>query len=81
MKISWVFWWIVNGFWLLLFSIGAVFLWLREVDGAGATQTTEIKLLSLLTLLFAFLFPFIIQVSWAIINFVVSKKQKTNNRM
>ena len=78
MKISWIFWWIVSGVWLLLFSIGAVFLWIREVDGAGAIQTTEIKLLSILTLLFAFLFPFIIQVIWALINFIVGKTKKEN---
>ena len=78
MKISWIFWWIVSGFWLLLFSMGAIFLWMREVDGTGAVQTTEIKLLSILTLLFAFLFPFIIQVIWALINFIVSKTKKEN---
>lgn len=76
MKISWIFWWVVNGFWILLFSVGAIFLWLREVDGAGAVQTTEIKLISILILASAFVIPFIIQVVWAIINLVVNRNKK-----
>lgn len=76
MKISWIFWWVVNGFWILLFSVGAIFLWLREVDGAGAVQTTEIKLISILILASAFVIPFIIQVVWVIINLVVNRNKK-----
>ena len=79
MKVSWIFWWIVNGFWLLLFMSGAIFLWVREVDATGAIQTTELKIISIFTLLFVFLFPFIIQVIWAIINFIVGKKRTENN--
>jgi len=75
MKKRWVFWWILNIFWLAIFIVGTIFIFLREVDGAGAYQTTEIKLISFLVLLIAFMFPFIIQIIWLIINFVTSKKQ------
>ncbi|MFC3526128.1 DUF3923 family protein [Marinococcus halophilus] len=41
-KWSWIGWSIVNVFWLLLFIPSSVFVWTREVDGAGAVQTPEI---------------------------------------
>ncbi|QKY68551.1 DUF3923 family protein [Lentibacillus sp. CBA3610] len=66
MKISWIFWWIINIFWMILFVVGTVFVWTREVDGSGAVQTPETKLLSFIVLLFAFTFPAIIQGIWLI---------------
>lgn len=76
MKLSWIFWWIVNVCWLILFAVGTFFIWTREVDGAGAVQTPKIKLASFLVLLFAFLFPLTIQFAWFIINKIVSKNKK-----
>lgn len=76
MKISWALWWVVNVFWLIVFALGTAFLWLREVDGAGAIQTPEIKFLSFIVLLFAFIFPIIFQGGWLIINLVINKKRK-----
>lgn len=76
MKISWIFWWIVNTFWIILFAIGSAFVWLREIDGAGAIQTPEVKLISFIVLLIAFIFPFFIQVIWLIINLIVNKNKK-----
>jgi len=75
MRISWIFWWLVNSFWLILFAVGTAFVWLRKVDGSGAIQTPEAKLASFIVLLFAFSFPFIFQVIWLIINFIISKKK------
>lgn len=80
MKISWTFWWIVNVFWIILFALGTAFLWLREVDGAGAIQTPEVKLISFIVLLIAFIFPLIIQVAWLIINLVVRHKASKVDR-
>ena len=68
MKKLWLFWWIANAFWIAIFAIGTAFVWLREVDGAGVTQTPEAKLIAFLVLLIAFIFPVIIQVVWLIRN-------------
>ncbi|EEQ81015.1 hypothetical protein STAWA0001_0315 [Staphylococcus warneri L37603] len=51
-------------------------VWNRNVDAAGVTQTTELKLVNLGVLGFAFLIPFIVQIAWLIANIVISKKQK-----
>lgn len=67
MKIGLFFWWTANIFWTVLFLIGTAIVWLREVDGAGATQTLELKLLSFIVLLIAFILPIIIQVVWGIV--------------
>lgn len=76
-KRHWTFWWIGNLFWMVLFMVGTAFVWLRDVDGAGVTQTPELKLISFLVLLVAFIFPFIIQMVWLIIILMVNNK-KTN---
>lgn len=47
LKASWIIWSIVTAFWMILLISGAGFLWLRDVDGTGAIQTPEIKLLSI----------------------------------
>jgi len=59
--------------WIILFAIGTVVVWTREVDGAGVTQTPQLKLLAFIVLLIAFIFPLIIQVIWLIVNFKASK--------
>ncbi|MBM7717140.1 hypothetical protein JOC94_004165 [Bacillus thermophilus] len=40
LKKRWIFWWIVNLFWIVLFAVGTAVVWLREVDGAGAIPNT-----------------------------------------
>jgi hypothetical protein len=59
--------------WIILFAVGTVVVWTREVDGAGVTQTPALKLLAFIVLLIAFIFPLIIQVIWLIVNFKASK--------
>ncbi|TRM11413.1 DUF3923 family protein [Lentibacillus cibarius] len=78
MKISWIFWWISNVFWMILFVVGTVFVWSREVDGSGAVQTPETRLLSFLVLLLAFLIPAIIQAIWLVINLVINNNKKSS---
>ncbi|USD17971.1 DUF3923 family protein [Priestia megaterium] len=73
MKRRWISWFIANIIWIILFAVGTAVIWTREVDGAGVTQTPELKLLGFIVLLIAFIFPLIIQVIWLIINFKVSK--------
>ncbi|MDW8544620.1 MULTISPECIES: DUF3923 family protein [Staphylococcus] len=75
MKISWIFWWIISSIEVLSFLIFAVFLWMREVDAAGVTQTTKLKLINVGVLGFAYLILVIIQIIWLIINIIYSKKQ------
>ncbi|WP_317906743.1 DUF3923 family protein [Bacillus subtilis] len=68
MKKRWIFWWICNIFWMAVFVMGTALVRLRDVDGAGVTQTPELKLIAFIVLLIAFIFPFIIQVVWLIVN-------------
>jgi hypothetical protein len=72
-KRRWISWWIANMIWIILFAVGTVVVWTREVDGAGVTQTPALKLLAFIVLLIAFIFPLIIQVIWLIVNFKASK--------
>ncbi|MGC9933494.1 DUF3923 family protein [Priestia aryabhattai] len=73
MKRRWISWWIANIIWIILFLVGTAVVWTREVDGAGVTETPELKLFAFIVLLIAFIFPLIIQVIWLIINFKASK--------
>ena len=75
MKKRWVFWWICNILWTAVFVIGAAVVWLRDVDGDGVAQTPELKLIAFIVLLIAFIFPFIIQVVWLIVNFKVGSSK------
>ncbi len=79
MKKRWLFWWISNIFWVVLFTIGTAFIWLRKIDGAGVIQTPELKLVAFLVLLIAFVIPLIIQIAWLIINLVVGNNKKIPN--
>lgn len=79
MRISWIFWWIVNIFWLLIFTVLSLIIWLRKVDGSGAIQTSELRLISFFILLVAFIFPAVIQIIWLIINMFISKVKHKNN--
>lgn len=75
MKISWTFWWIISSMEILSFLVFAVFLWMRDVDASGVTQTTELKFINVGVLGLAYLIPILIQIIWLIINLVYSKKQ------
>lgn len=76
MKKLWLFWWLANIFWLIIFTIGTVFIWIREFDGAGVIQTSDAKLAAFIVLLIAFLFPFAIQFVWLIINLVIKNNKR-----
>jgi hypothetical protein len=52
-----------------MFVLGSAIIWLREVDGTGAVQTPELRLIAFIILLIWFIIPLIIQVVWLIINF------------
>lgn len=75
MKKRWILWWVVSAFWFVLFIVGTIFVWVREIDGAGVIQTPEAKLISFIVLVIAFIFPAIIQIIWLIINFVTGKNK------
>lgn len=77
MKISWIFWWIVSGIEVLSFLGFALLLWFRTVDATGVIQTTEIKWINIAVLGFAYLFPFLVQIIWLVINLIYSKRQQT----
>jgi len=67
-KARWVSWWIANLFWIVLFIAGTIVVFTREVDGAGVTQTPELKWIAFIVLLVAFVIPLIIQIVWLIVN-------------
>ncbi|MGE6537734.1 DUF3923 family protein [Bacillus luti] len=52
----------------MLFGIWAAIIWLRDVDDAGVTQTSEIKSISLIVSFISFIIPIFIQFIWLIIN-------------
>lgn len=68
MKKQWIFWWLANIIWIILFAVGSAVVWLRTVDGAGVTQTIELKLVAFIVLLSAFIIPFLFQMVWMIVN-------------
>ena len=50
--------------WLIIFIIGALFLWFRKTDGAGVPNTMTYRLVSLGMWLFLFLLIFIAYLIW-----------------
>lgn len=74
MRKSWFSWWIATFFWIILFVIGTAIIWIRKVDGAGAVQTPELKLVAFIVLLISFIIPLIIQAVWLIIKWRNSNK-------
>lgn len=76
MKTRWITWWIANIIWIVLFAIGTIVVWTREIDGAGVTQTPELKLIAFIVLLVAFIIPLIIQVVWLIVNLRSSRNKR-----
>lgn len=77
LKKRWIFWWIVNAFWLIIFFGLSLIIWLRKVDGAGVVQTPELKLFAFAILLIAFAFPALKQIIWLVINIVTTKDERT----
>ncbi|MBE5106076.1 DUF3923 family protein [Bacillus thuringiensis] len=75
MKKRWSFWWMGNIFWIIIFGILAAIIWLREVDGAGVTQTPELKSVTFIVLMIAFIFPIIIQIVWLMVNLRMSNNK------
>lgn len=54
-------WHWLNIIWLVLFIIGIVFVLVRKVDGAGAVQTLQVKMVSVMVLLGFYLFIWLCQ--------------------
>ncbi|MGE6261325.1 DUF3923 family protein [Heyndrickxia sporothermodurans] len=54
-------WWFINIVWLFIFATGAVFIGVRKVDGAGAVQTPEIRMISFAILGIVFIIVVLIQ--------------------
>ena len=59
---------------VLSFIALSALLLVRAEDAAGAQQTTELRLLNVAILVFAYLIPFAIQVVWFILNKRAEKK-------
>ena len=54
-------WWATSLLWLALFGATAIFIGVREVDGAGAEQTPELRLIAFAVLGVAFIFVLLCQ--------------------
>ncbi|UBH14412.1 DUF3923 family protein [Macrococcus armenti] len=78
MRISWTLWWLVSTLEFLSFIGMLIFLWLREIDGSGAVQTTEIKLINIGVLALFYIIPFVIQLIWLVLNLINSNKKAQN---
>lgn len=74
MKLSWALWWTVTLIEVLSFIALSALLLVRAEDAAGVQQTTELRLLNVAILVFAYLIPFAIQVVWFILNKRAEKK-------
>jgi len=73
-KLSWALWWTVTLIEVLSFIALCALLLVRAEDAAGVQQTTELRLLNVAILVFAYLVPFAIQVVWFILNKRAEKK-------
>lgn len=69
-------WWVANITWLVIFGGTAIFLMVREVDGHGAIQTTEARLISLAVVGIVFVPIVIVQAVWG---YFAYKKTKRNH--
>ncbi|MFB7159434.1 DUF3923 family protein [Lysinibacillus sp. NPDC056232] len=71
-------WWALNIVWLFIFTAGAIFIGVRQVDYAGVVQTPEVRMVSFIILGIVFLFVVLFQLMFLIfIHFV--RKGTTNN--
>ena len=55
------FWWISSFFWFILFTVTAIVIGVRDVDGAGVEQTPELRIIAFIVLGVAFLFVLLCQ--------------------
>lgn len=78
MRTSWTLWWLVSTLEFLSFIGMSIFLWLREIDGSGTVQTTEIKLINICVLAIFYIIPFVIQLIWLVLNLINSNKKSQN---
>ena len=69
-------WWATSLLWLALFGATAVFIAVREVDGAGAVQTPELRLIAFAVLGVAFVFVLLCQLVF--LYFVRKSKASSN---
>ena len=69
------FWWISSFFWLIFFAATAIFIGVRDVDGAGVEQTPELRLIAFIVLGIAFLFVLLCQLVFL---YLVRKTQKVH---
>ena len=69
------FWWISSFFWFILFTVTAIFIGVRDVDGAGVEQTPELRILAFIVLGIAFLFVLLCQLVFL---YLVRKRPKVN---
>ena len=69
------FWWLSSIFWSIFFAATAIFIGVRDVDGAGVEQTPELRLLAFIVLGVAFLFVLICQLVFL---YLVRKTQKVH---
>ncbi|PNZ27855.1 Uncharacterised protein [Staphylococcus petrasii] len=76
MKLSWILWWVISAFWIILFIGSSVMIWERRTDATGIFQTPELRAVSIIILAIAFLLPIIIQIVWLIINLIMSRNEK-----
>lgn len=77
MQISWILWWLVSTLEVGSFIVISIFLWLRNIDGSGALQTTDLKLLNIFILGLFYLIPFIIQIIWLVTNLIIGNKNNS----
>lgn len=54
-------WWFINIVWLFIFAVGAIFIGVRKVDGAGVVQSPEIRMVSFAILGIVFIIVVLIQ--------------------
>lgn len=71
-------WWAINIVWLFIFTAGAIYIGVREVDYAGVVQTPEVRMVSFIVLGIAFMIVALFQLILLIfIHFL--RKGTTNN--
>lgn len=66
-------WWASSFVWFVLFAATAIFVGVREVDGAGVVQTPEVRFVSFLVLGVAFIFILLCQ----LVFLYFARKRKT----
>ena len=69
------FWWISSFFWFIFFVATAIFIGVRDVDGAGVEQTPELRLITFIVLGIAFLFVLLCQLVFL---YLVRKRPKVH---